>query len=149
MCSADVSILLSNQYVDNYIPQQQLGCSKGCGLWDYSRIPSWVSLLLVETTKKLSIMGSICHCSRFCVKWASMNNKISCSHLLSSLTVHNFVAIGQWRSQNIVVARAQVGQHIRCCAMREKLACEACPPGKFWDLGPPRSHLLGFQAKYM
>ena len=28
MCSADVSILLSNQYVDNYVPQQQLdGCS--------------------------------------------------------------------------------------------------------------------------
>jgi len=24
----------------------------------------------------------------FCVKWASMNNKISCSHLLSSLTLH-------------------------------------------------------------
>ena len=34
---------------------------------------------------------------KFCVKWASMNNKISCSHLLSSLTVHNFVAIG-WSS---------------------------------------------------
>ena len=28
MCSADVSILLSNQYVDNYVPQQQLdGCN--------------------------------------------------------------------------------------------------------------------------
>ena len=31
----------------------------------------------------------------------------------------------QWRSQNRVVARAQVGQHIRCCAMCGKLACEA------------------------
>ena len=42
----------------------------------------------------LPIMGSICHCSSFvfCVHtyslWVSMNNKISCSHLLSSLTVH-------------------------------------------------------------
>ena len=29
----------------------------------------------------------------------------------------------QWRSQNRVVARAQAGQHIRCCAMCGKLAC--------------------------
>ena len=46
----------------------------------------------------------------------------------------------QWCSQNRVIARAQVGQHIRCCAICGELACEsmlflggsgACPPVKF------------------
>ena len=35
-------------------------------------------------------------------------------------TVYTFQ---QWCSQNRVVARAQVGQHIRCCAMCGKLVC--------------------------
>ena len=59
----------------------------------------------------------------------------------------------QWLSQNRVVARAQVGQHIWCCTMCGKLArslirvCRHAPPqGKIWNLGPPRSHLLGFQG---
>ena len=97
-CSADISILLSNQYVDNYVPQQQLnGCStlplcKGCGLWDYPRISSWVSwffLLLVQITKMLSInlweasvsVWVLCEMSKY-------EQQISCSHLLSSLSVH-------------------------------------------------------------
>ena len=76
-----------------------------------------------------------------------MNNKISCSHLLSSLTVHNFVAIGQWRSQNIVVARAQVGQHIRCCAMREKLACGGMPPRKILGFRTSEIASAGFSGQ--
>ena len=63
--------------------------------------------------------------------------------------------LGQWRSQNRIVARAQVG-HIYNAAQHAKVSVGkhtllgglgACPPGKFWSLGPPRSHLLCFQAR--
>ena len=63
----------------------------------------------------------------------------------------------QWRSQNRIVARAQVG-HIYNAAQHAKVSVQKHtllggsggippPPGKFWNLGPPRSHLLGFQAE--
>ena len=64
-------------------------------------------------------------------------------------------AANQWRSQNGIVARAQVG-HIYNAAQHAKVSVRkhallgglgACPPGKFWNLGPPRSHLLCFQAE--
>ena len=95
MCSADVSILLSNQY--DCVPLQQLaGCmtrpflsEKGvaCETTPGSPPESWFFLLLVQTTKMLSIIGSICHC--LCFVWnEQVWTTISCSHLLSSLTVH-------------------------------------------------------------
>ena len=66
MCSADVSILLSNRYVDNYVPQQQLN---GCSMTDSSslqrvwlvRLPQdplpslFTFLLLVQITKMLPL----------------------------------------------------------------------------------------------
>ena len=64
--------------------------------------------------------------------------------------------VSQWHSQNRVVAWAQVGQHIqtvlhnvRKVSMRKHAlrGLGACPTRKIWNLGPPRSHLLGFQAK--
>ena len=53
-------------------------------------------------------------------------------------------ALCQWRSQNGIVARAQVG-HIYNAAQHAKVSVRkhallgglgACPPGKFWNLGP-------------
>ena len=68
-------------------------------------------------------------------------------------------AIAQWRSQNRVVAWGQVRRvtytvlrKVRKVSMRKHAllwGSVGMPPlqGKFWNLGPPRSHLLGFQAK--
>ena len=62
----------------------------------------------------------------------------------------NQIGMAQWRSQNGIVAQAQVG-HIYNAAQHAKVSVRkhallgglgACPPGKFWNLGPPRSHLV-------
>ena len=69
----------------------------------------------------------------------------------------------QWCSQNRVVARAQVDtggapytvlHNVRKVSMRKHdllggSVWRHAPLGKFLNLGPPRSHLLGFQAKYV
>ena len=64
-CSADVSILLSNQYVDNYVPPQQLdGCMTrpflsaegvACKTTPGSPPESLDFLLIVQTTKMLPL----------------------------------------------------------------------------------------------
>ena len=96
-CSADVSILLSNQYVDNYVPQQQLdGCSmtrpflsaKGvaCETTPGSP-PESLDFFASSTDNKDAFhYGKHLPLFEFCVKFASMNNKISVLFTLTEFT---------------------------------------------------------------
>ena len=74
-------------------------------------------------------------------------NVKSTSEFQTTYTMH---MKSQWRSQNRIVARAQVG-HIYNAAQHAKVSVRkhallgglgACPPGTFWNLEPPRSHLV-------
>ena len=47
----------------------------------------------------------------------------------------------------MVVARAQVGQHIRCCAMRGKLACGGMPPRKILGFRTSEIASAGFSGQ--
>jgi len=76
--------------------------------------------------------------------------------LAGEIVVERKLRVWQWCSQNRIVARAQVG-HIYNAAQHAKVSVRKHallggsggkpPQGKFWNLGPPRSHLQCFQAK--
>ena len=52
----------------------------------------------------------------------------------------------QWRSQNRVVAWAQAGQHIRCCASCGKLACGSTLFYGICRHAPPHRKILEFRT---